>query len=321
MEESGSTGNFQGNKEFIMKLVTSLLVAALSVPVSAGLIRHDTPDSWYTGFAKDPAFSGVGLIIGDSANSSYSCSGTVIRKNWVLTAGHCVNQAQAMSFYLPDETGWRFYEADSWIAHENYAESNLFGGWDIGLMHFETELDATPAPLYSGKNEWLSLSASVGFGFTGNGDTGMQYIDYQARAGTNIVDDLWSSEGSGDQILWSDFDHPTDASFNALDFLGVDFDDLATVLEIMIAPGDSGGGVFIYEDGQTYLAGVHSFIIDLNNNGAFGYGDAHASTRVSGFVDWINGKVAVRDVPESGGGALLLVGLLGLLAQRSRKLA
>ncbi|MDZ4261779.1 MAG: trypsin-like serine protease [Pseudomonadota bacterium] len=302
-----------------MKLVASLLVAALSVPASAGLIRHDTPDSWYTGFAGDPAFSGVGLIFGDTADSPYSCSGTVINKNWVLTAGHCVNQAQAMSFYLPSETGWRFYEATSWVAHENYSDANLFGGWDIGLMHFETDFDVTPAQLYTGNNEWLSLSASVGFGYTGNGDTGMQYVDYQSRAGTNIVDDLWSLEGSGDQILWSDFDHPTDATYNAFEFLGVDFDDLATVLEIMIAPGDSGGGVFIQEDGQIYLAGVHSFIYDVSNNGVFGYGDAYGSTRVSGFVDWINAKVTAHQVPESGSLLLVLLGGLGLFMQRRRR--
>lgn len=302
-----------------MKVVASLLVAALSVPVSAGLIRHDTPDSWYTGFAGDPAFSGVGLIIGDTADSPYSCSGTVINKNWVLTAGHCVNQAQAMSFYLQDDTGWRFYEADSWIAHESYSDANLFAGWDIGLMHFEADFDVAPSQLYTGNNERFNLSASAGFGYTGTGETGMQFIDYQRRAGTNIVDYLWSEEGSGEQILWSDFDHPTEAIYNAFDFLGVDFDDLATVLEIMIAPGDSGGGVFIQENGQIYLAGVHSFISDFSNNGMFGYGDAYGSTRVSGFIDWINGNIAAHEVPESGSGLLILIGLLGLLAQRMRK--
>jgi secreted trypsin-like serine protease len=87
----------------------------------------------------------------------------------------------------------------------------------------------------------------------------------------------------------------------------------------MIAPGDSGGGVFVQENGQTYLAGVHSFISDFSNNGMFGYGDVYGSTRVSGFIEWINGKIAAHEVPESGSGLLVLIGLLGLLAQRMRK--
>jgi len=301
-----------------MKVIASLLVAAISVPASAGIIRHDTPDSWYTGLATDPAFNGVGLIFAENADTPYSCSGTVINKNWVLTAGHCVNAARTMSFYLPDETGWRFYEADSWVAHENFGDATFVDGWDIGLMHFETEFEVAPAQLYTGDTEWLNTSISVGFGFTGTGETGMTTIDYQSRAGTNIIDDLWSAEGSGQQILWSDFDHPTDPAYNYFNFPGVDFDDLASVLEIMIAPGDSGGGVFIQQDGQVYLAGVHSFIADVTNDGTFGYGDIYGSTRLSSFGDWINEKITTHPVPESGSLLLTLIGFIGLLARRLR---
>jgi len=223
-----------------------------------------------------------------------------------------------MSFYLPDETGWRFYEADSWVAHENFGDATFVDGWDIGLMHFETEFEVAPAQLYTGDTEWLNTSISVGFGFTGTGETGMTTIDYQSRAGTNIIDDLWSAEGSGQQILWSDFDHPTDPAYNYFNFPGVDFDDLASVLEIMIAPGDSGGGVFIQQDGQVYLAGVHSFIADVTNDGTFGYGDIYGSTRLSSFGDWINEKITTHPVPESGSLLLTLIGFIGLLARRLR---
>lgn len=301
-----------------MKLVASLLLVALSVPVSAGIIRHDTPDSWYTSFATDPAFSGVGLIFGDTVDSSYSCSGTVINKNWVLTAGHCVDEAKSMSFYLPGDTGWRFYESDSWVAHENFSRESVFAGWDIGLMHFNTDFDVAPTSLYSGNAELLSFSASAGFGVTGNGETGMTHIDYQRRAGTNIVDHIWSEEGSGEQILWSDFDHPTDASYNLWDFPSFEFDNLASVLEILVAPGDSGGGVFIEENGQIYLAGVHSFIADFRDYGIYGYGDAYGSTRVSSFGNWIGEKISAHEVPESGGLWLVVIGFLGLLTHRTR---
>ena len=301
-----------------MKLIASLLVAAISVPVSAGIIRHDTPDSWYTGFASDPAFSGVGLIAYDTAENSHTCSGTVIQKNWVLTAGHCVAEATSMSFYLPDDSGWRFYESDSWVAHENFTYEGIFAGWDIGLMHFSDDFDVTPSQLYSGSEEPFSRLASVGYGLTGNGETGLTHADYVRRAGTNIVDDLWSLEGNGDQILWADFDHPTDASYNLFDIAGFDFDDLASVLEILAAPGDSGGGVFIEENGQVYLAGVHSFIANYRDDGIFGYGDAYGSTRVSIFGNWINEKINAHPVPEPGSLLMLLSGLLGLCIHRFR---
>lgn len=300
-----------------MKYVAIFLVAALGLPASAGIIRHDLPDSIYTEFAKDPAFSGVGLIAFETAEDSYTCSGTVINKNWVLTAGHCVKDSKAMSFYLPSDSGWRFYEATSWVAHENFND-DLLSGWDIGLMHFDTDFDVAPTQLYSGGNELLSPMASVGFGYTGNGYTGMEYIDYQRRAGTNIIDDLWSSEGNGQQIIWADFDHPDDPSYNLFNYLDYSFDDLASLFEIMAAPGDSGGAVFIEEGGQVYLAGIHSFGGDFNGDGIWGYGDAYGSTRVSSFTDWIHSKINPVSVPESNTLILLMIGLLGMLVSRKR---
>ncbi len=303
-----------------MKLITKSILgvvcsSALSFSAMAGIIRHDTPDSWYTNFAKDPAFSGVGLIAFDTEDSSYTCSGTVIHKNWVLTAGHCVNDAKAMSFYLPDETGWRFYDSDSWVAHEKFSDTGLLDGWDIGLMHFEADLDVTPAQLYRGNAELLSPLASVGFGVTGDGYTGFDHIDYTRRAGTNFIDDLWSLDGNGDQIIWADFDHPDDPSYNLFDYPGFAFDDLASVLEIMAAPGDSGGGVFIEEAGGVYLAGVHSFGGDYNGDGIWGYGDFYGSTRVSSFLGWIDSKINVN-VPEPAGMFLMLMGVGALLLRR-----
>lgn len=300
-----------------MKYVAIFLAAALSLPVAAGIIRHDLPDSVYTEFAKDAAFSGVGLIAFETGEDSYTCSGTVINKNWVLTAGHCVKDSKAMSFYLPGDTGWRFYEATSWVAHENFND-DLLSGWDIGLMHFDTDFDIAPTQLYSGGNELLSPMASVGFGYSGNGYTGTEFIDYQRRAGTNIIDDLWSNEGNGQQIIWADFDHPDDPSYNLFNYLDYSFDDLASLFEIMAAPGDSGGAVFIEEGGQVYLAGIHSFGGDFNGDGIWGYGDAYGSTRVSSFTDWIQNKISPISVPESNMLILLIVGLLGILVARNR---
>lgn len=297
-----------------MRVVSGLLIIVLSVPVFAGIIRHDVSDDQYTNLAKDPLFAGVGLIAFDAAGESATCSGTVIHKNWVLTAGHCVDGAQAMSFYLPSETGWRFYEADSWVAHENYSESGLLNGWDIGLMHITSDFDVAPVQLYSGDSEWLSPVVSVGFGVTGNGFTGATDIDYQRRAGTNFIDDLWSLEGSGDQILWSDFDHPTDDSYNLFNYPDLSFDDLASFLEIMAAPGDSGGGVFIEEAGNLFIAGIHSFVGDYNGDGIWGYGDAYGSTRVSKFTSWIEGKIFT--VPEPGSIWLALLAFIAIYWRR-----
>lgn len=297
-----------------MKYFTGFLIAALSLPASAGLIRHDLPDSWYTGLGSDPAFHSVGLVAIDNPSGGGSCSGTVIHKNWVLTAAHCMQSATRMGVNIVKNDSWRFYEASSWVAHENFVYANPFGGWDIGLMHFNEDLDVTPAELYRGFNEVGAEIVSVGFGFTGTGETGNQYIDYQRRAGTNIVDFAVSLEGNQDQLLFADFDHPTDPSFNIFDNPSESIDDLATALELIIAPGDSGGGTFLLENGQLYLAGVHSFTggAERPDGVVGGYGDYYASTRVSSFIGWIDSKINPVSVPEPSALWLSLFGIAAL---------
>jgi hypothetical protein len=300
-----------------MKLITILLFALISLPAAAGLIRHDTPDSSYTNYARDAAFNSVGLILGNASDASYSCSGTVINKNWVLTAAHCANNAQALSFYLQDQNGWRFYEVNSWVTHDNYDEEDKYSGWDIGLLYINTDLDVAPAQLYTGSEEWLTMSTSVGFGYTGNGETGVEGIDYLGRAGTNTIDDVWSIDG-GARILWSDFDHPTDPSYNVIEYSDMEYDDLASALEFMIAPGDSGGGLFIQENGQNYLAGIHSFMMDYSGNGDFGYGDIYGSTRVSSFIGWIDNIINPYPVSEPSSIFLLLTALAAVGWRRNK---
>ncbi|HTF96085.1 MAG TPA: trypsin-like serine protease [Cellvibrio sp.] len=299
-----------------MKLFASMLVTVLSIPASAGIIRHDLPDDYYTGFGNTPEFQSVGLIEMDRGSTQGTCSGTVIHKNWVLTAGHCLTDAKRMGIHLSKDNEWRFYEAKSWVAHENYIDQEFYAGWDIGLMHFDVDLQAPIAPLYRDRVEQFNYAYDVGFGLTGDGYTGIQSADYLRRAGSNIIDVLYSPGGEGDQMLWSDFDHPTDESYNAFSIDGYTFDDVATFFEIMIAFGDSGGGLFISDGNQYFLAGVHSLISDVNGDQKFGYGDAYASTRVSSFTAWIDNKINAVSVPEPG---TLWLGLLGLAIIAGRR--
>ncbi len=298
-----------------MKYPIIFLAIAFCMPAFAGIIRHDVPDHVYTQPSNNPAIDSVGLVVFDTTEGSNTCSGTVIHKNWVLTAGHCVNKASSVSFYLPGDTGWRFYQADTWLAHERFINDDLLSGWDLGLMHIDYDLGVTPAQLYAGEEELLSSTVNTGFGYTGDGYTGPQSIDYLRRTGTNIVDELWSIEGNGKQIIWSDFDHPDNDTYNLFDHPHLSIDDFASTLEIMAAPGDSGGGLFIEVGGIFYLAGIHSFAGDFNGDGILGYGDAFGSTRVSSFITWIQNKINPVSVPAPSPLILFLLGLLATLAR------
>ena len=302
-------------KGMFKKLLTGLTFAAACSSAFAGTIRHDLDDSIYTDFGNLSIFDSVGAILFDTAGGGFICSGTVIDSHWVLTAAHCVDESTKMTFYQKEADGSHTaYEATRWFAHENWDPTDtLFAGWDIGLMYIKDALTVTPAEIYRGDDEFLQLANHVGYGATGTGLTGANEPAGSRRGGQNIIDERFSFGGDGAQILFSDFDHPTDPSYNAFDFAGVDFDDLAIEREYSIASGDSGGGLFIEEDNQLFLAGVHSFGVDANNNNIRSdYGDFYGSTRVSSFASWIDSVV----VPEPSAFIFTLAGFGALFMRR-----
>lgn len=78
-----------------------------------------------------------------------------------------------------------------------------------------------------------------------------------------------------------------------------------------MAPGDSGGGVFLTIDSQTYLAGVISFVAGTDGSGNSDYGDVNGFGRVSAFTPWIISTIPEPSVPT------LLAGVgLGMLFWR-----
>jgi hypothetical protein len=285
------------------------------MPAVAGTIRHDTDDAEYRAFGGWESLASVGAIIGETSEGYYGCSGTAISAHWMLTAAHCVDHAKNIDFYLRNQQGgYNACQGSSWLAHELFSGENLFAGWDIGLVYFDRPLEVKPAELYRGNSELGSLGVIAGFGSSGNGLGGVSSPFGVKRAGLNLISYAFSTEGDGEQLLFGDFDPPQDDNpFGAWDFFE---DGYALPFEYSPAFGDSGGGMFIVEDDQLYLAGVSSFILDLNGNDIDAdYGDGFAETRVSSLWGWINKNTA--SVPEPGSG--LLAGLaLVLLAWRRR---
>lgn len=133
--------------------------------------------------------------------------------------------------------------------------------------------------------------------------------------------------------MWTDFDAPAGTQpedgnglFNSALYLQNPVNALkgrqsgtALDLEYAIGSGDSGGGFFIYENDEWYLAGVHSFTASIDASGADStYGDFSGSTRVSSFIDWISDTQALMTVVSTPNTALILFGVSILLLRRRR---
>jgi hypothetical protein len=146
----------------------------------------------------------------------------------------------------------------------------------------------TPATRYTGASELTAKGTAVGYGVTGTGLTGAgDIVDGLKRAGNNVIDVFYQrNRKSLPLIFLSDFDNP----HNPLDSRYGSAIPLA--LEYLIAPGDSGGGVFAEIGGQMVLLGVNSFVGSFDGSSNSDYGDISGHIRVSAFNSWIDSVLA-----------------------------
>ncbi|MCC9599503.1 S1 family peptidase [Stieleria sp. JC731] len=254
--------------------------------VFAGTIRHDRADASYTSLATSyPA-------VGSLTWGTHICSATLIKENWILTAGHCLD---AVGFNPSD---WTFDLTDSGGGVHVGAEIILHPGWsgdlttgtDIALLRLATnETTITPATLNTNTSEVGQTVTHVGYGVTGNGVTGITAPAGTKRAGNNVIDlDGSLVSGYSSDIIFEDFDSGSG---------GDNWSGTSTQLDLeyLIAGGDSGGAVFANFGSGEVLTGVHSFIAAVDGNLDADYGDIAGSIKVSSYASWITSNIAGPD--------------------------
>lgn len=261
--------------------LATILTITMPVIATAGTIRHDRSDQLYQNLASSNPYEAVGRFNWTSSSGGGLASGTLISTEWVLTAGHVVDDPLATNFQFT--VGGQSYGASEVIIHPDW-NGNIQSGSDLALVRLDQSIDTvSAAQLYSGNQEVGLTTTVVGFGKTGDGFSGSYLAAGEKRAGQNLIGGLGDVVGYSSQSLMADFDFPDPAATGK----GISLD-----LEYLAAPGDSGGGWFIEDQGTTYLAGVTSFGYAPDGFVDSSYGDIMGATRIGDFLSWINSIVA-----------------------------
>lgn len=226
----------------------------------AGTIDPNTSDSKYIDYGSQ--FSYIAHISGlTHEDEPYFASGVAYSDNIIITAAHVLSATKNQTISINNKN----IDIDYIIIHSKYEAKN-FGYYDIGLIKLKEPIGLDWYPeLYKEKNESGKICSLSGFGMTGTFKTGAVMSDKNKRAGSNIVDGI----DRGMLICTP--------SINIK----------KTELEFLIAPGDSGGGLFI----GNKLAGIHSCIMANGHKAKSDYKTESGHTRISDHIQWIDNTV------------------------------
>ncbi len=252
--------------------MSQLLFFLAIVPGSALALstRHDVPDESYVVPDEDyPAV--VDLWPGD-------CTATLIRDDALLTVAHCAEDLRM---------GWILD-----IAGEDRAVSRVvlhpdYRGWasDIAVVFVDSPVDhVVPHALYEGVDELGATLTLVGRGLHATGLDGERggRMDFQLRRAQNVVSRV------SEHWLEVVFESPTDPTVLPLEGVGI--------------AGDSGGPAFVETPDGLAIAGLNSWgdaprPWDIGKYDGWDY-----SSRVSTYIDWVRGVLAVAPLVEISGG-------------------
>jgi hypothetical protein len=251
----------------LARLSSPATIAALSWllgtlhPAGAIVIRHDRSDARYQELGSQyKSVCAMNLPGGE---------GTLIAADWILSAAHVVKGLK------PEHSvscGGTSHKVSRVVVFPGGQE----GRDDIALVKLERPVEGvSPVPLYRGREELPKQVTFVGRGGTGTGLTGAQTRDGVLRGATNQVYKV------AERHLVFRFDEPPGG----------------TDLEGVSGPGDSGGPAFLEIEGTTCLAGISSGQ-DHRAQGKEGvYGVLEFYTRVSSYLEWIDGHLGVEAHP------------------------
>lgn len=300
---------------------------------SAVVIRHDVEDQLYKDLGNQAQYACVGRIDSTEGDDSYIASGVYIGahngSSWLLTAAHNnLDDASAATVKFGNNTFT--LDRNSWV---DYSDGNLVPGKnDLALIKIQALENAPTAARFVSSALVINaagadkpIGTSVGFGKSGNGNTGwagdpgtkrglknrLEFVDLHVDAGPNSAD-YWG--------YWADFDNGA-ASGNKLNIPPLIASSATQLgLEGITAPGDSGGGLFVTKDGAERLVGITSTSSPGIGDVDGAYGSITRWTAINtASSQWVTQQTGIAAVPEPSAMIGLAAGLVALVRRRLKR--
>lgn len=256
-----------------MRIITALLIASFSVAAQAG------PDyqKWNQApkiVGGEEAREGEYPFMVSLQSSSHFCGGTLIQKNWIMTAAHCVKGGTVKKILVglysqKNPTGAESFKPAKIIAHPKYNSSTM--DYDYALIQLDHDSSMPPVLL---NDQEISLDAetitstTTGWGLT-------------SESGSAIADKLRKV----DVPLVSESACNSSASYNG------DITDRMLCAGLPTGgkdscQGDSGGPLLVKDQsGNIYLAGIVSWGEGCARPKKYG-----VYSKVNAVIDWINNE-------------------------------
>lgn len=222
-----------------------------------GTIDPEVADAVYVNYGKK--FPNVIRIMTfDAGNKVQQGSAVVIGPKWTITSAHIVDKDKKLVLLIKDDK--TALSVKKIIVHKNFDRPKTVA--DIALLYTDESMGMESYPeLYSNNDELNKVCSMSGYGLTGNFNTGITISDGLKRAGKNKITNI-----SNDMLICK-----------------AKKDDPKTLLDYLIGPGDSGGGMFIDEK----LAGINCCVLSTDGKPDADYDDESGFMRISQYRDWI----------------------------------
>jgi MYXO-CTERM domain-containing protein len=247
----------------LLTLLPTMVMAQAPPPIVNGELTSD--------------YEAVGLIYHEEGNSGGLCSGTLVHKQWIVTAAHCVESMEGRGetyFMLGDswdDRSSRWIEVTEMHRHPDYSGSGS-GYHDIGVMKlFNTVTNVEFIPV---NDDWLSSAKLEG-----------ELVTYVGYGNSND-----NGGGSGTK-------RTTDVPIYYVDSRVI-FTHDDTGQNRNICSGDSGGAtLYPRDDGKLELVGVNAFgwMLDGGPVSCDDKDAAAGATRVDVYYDWLTDYIELVD--------------------------